>query len=136
MAQSEKPVPAPDVDSAPYWAAAAAGELKLPTCRSCQTILFPPRSVCPQCLGSEVDWTALSGRAAVHSFGIMHDSFIKGFEPPYIVASVELEEQVGLRLTTNIVNCSVGDVYIGMPVSVIFDRRADHIGVPLFEPRG
>ena len=103
MAQSEKPVPAPDVDSAPYWAAAAAGELKLPTCRSCQTILFPPRSVCPQCLGSEVDWTALSGRAAVHSFGIMHDSFIKGFEPPYIVASVELEEQAGLRLTTNIV---------------------------------
>ena len=135
MAQSEKPVPAPDVDSAPYWAAAAAGELKLPTCRSCQTILFPPRSVCPQCLGSEVDWTALSGRAAVHSFGILHDSFIKGFEPPYIVASVELEEQAGLRLTTNIVNCAPEALRIGMPVRVLFEQHED-VAIPLFEPAG
>ncbi len=44
-----------------------------------------------------------------------------------------MEEQEGLRLTTNIVNCDIDDVYIGMPVRVLFDHRED-VWLPLFEP--
>jgi uncharacterized OB-fold protein len=44
-----------------------------------------------------------------------------------------MEEQEGLRLTTNIVNCSIDDVYIGMPVQVVFDHRED-VWLPLFMP--
>lgn len=50
-----------------------------------------------------------------------------------MVAIVEMEEQEGLRLTTNIVNCAVEDVYIGQAVRVIFDHRED-VWLPLFEP--
>ena len=50
-----------------------------------------------------------------------------------MVAIVEMEEQEGLRLTTNIVNCAVEDVHIGQAVRVIFDHRED-VWLPLFEP--
>ena len=39
-----------------------------------------------------------------------------------------------MRLTTNIVNCEIEDVRIGMPVRVCFDERDDGIFIPLFEP--
>ena len=53
--------------------------------------------------------------------------------PPYVIAIVELDEQPGLRLTTNIVNCPVEAVHIGMRVRVLFDHRED-VWLPLFEP--
>jgi uncharacterized OB-fold protein len=52
---------------------------------------------------------------------------------PFVVAIVELAEQPGLRLTTNLVNCAVDQVKIGMPVRVLFENR-DPVWIPLFEP--
>jgi hypothetical protein len=46
---------------------------------------------------------------------------------------VELAEQRGLRLTTNIVNCQLDEVRIGMPVRVVFEQH-DDVWLPLFEP--
>ena len=36
---------------------------------------------------------------------------------------VELPEQAGLRLTTNVVGCPADDVHIGMKVKVAFEHR-------------
>jgi hypothetical protein len=52
---------------------------------------------------------------------------------PYVVAIVELPEQSGLRLTTNIVNCQPDQVRIGMAVAVTFCEQED-VFLPLFEP--
>jgi uncharacterized protein len=52
---------------------------------------------------------------------------------PYVVAEVELAEQRGLRLVTNIVGCDVDAVAIGMPVVVCFARAGD-AHIPLFRP--
>jgi uncharacterized OB-fold protein len=54
-------------------------------------------------------------------------------EPPYVIALVELEEQPGLRLTTNIVDCAPKDVWIGLPVQVRF-VESDDLYIPVFEP--
>ena len=59
--------------------------------------------------------------------------WIHGFDPPYAVAIVELDEQPGLRLTTNVVGCEPDQVAIGMRVRVTFEER-DGVHVPLFEP--
>ena len=56
-----------------------------------------------------------------------------GLEAPYVIAIVELAEQRGLRLTTNIVHCLLDDVCIGMPVHVVFEQH-DDVWLPLFEP--
>jgi uncharacterized OB-fold protein len=50
------------------------------------------------------------------------------------VAIVDIEEQEGLRLTTNLVGCEAEEVAIGMPVKVCFEEREEGIFIPLFEP--
>ena len=46
---------------------------------------------------------------------------------------MELVEQKGLRLTTNIYNCAPDDVAIGMAVRVVFEPYED-VWLPMFEP--
>ena len=53
--------------------------------------------------------------------------------PPYVLAEVELVEQAGLRLLTNIVDCAIDDVRIGMAVEVCFVRSGEAF-IPLFRP--
>lgn len=135
MAERTKPFPVPDVNSAPYWSAARQHKLMLPKCQKCGLITFPPTPECPRCLSPTMEWTELSGRGTVYTFAIMHDTFIGGFEPPFVTAEVELEDQPGLRLTSNIWDCAIPDVYIGMPVEVTFEDVNDEVALPQFRPR-
>ena len=134
MAEDPRPAPLPDKESAPYWAAAKAHRLELQYCPTCGRYAFPPRALCPVCL-VEPGWAQVSGRGTVRTFTIMRDSFMKGFTPPYVVAEVELEEQPGLRLITNIVGCDAGDVRIGQAVEVAFEDRSESVTIPQFRPR-
>ena len=77
---------------------------------------------------------ATSGRARLHSFTINHQRWFPGQEVPYVIGLVELVEQVGLRLTTNIINCPPDRVTIGMPLRVVFENVSDEVALPLFEP--
>jgi uncharacterized OB-fold protein len=71
----------------------------------------------------------------VYSFTVNHQPWIPGFDPPYVVAIVELEEDPTLRLTTNLVNCAPDAVRIDMPVRVVFEATSDEdVHLPLFEP--
>jgi uncharacterized OB-fold protein len=49
------------------------------------------------------------------------------------VAEVELVEQEGLRLMTNIVECPLDQVRTGMEVEVVFAQHGD-VYIPLFRP--
>jgi uncharacterized OB-fold protein len=65
---------------------------------------------------------------------VNHHPWIPGFEPPYVIAIVEIEEQRGLRITTNLVNCAPEALRMDLPVQVLFEEREDGIFLPLFEP--
>jgi uncharacterized OB-fold protein len=54
---------------------------------------------------------------------------------PYVIAVVELDEQDGLRLLTNIVGCPVEEVTIDMPVEVDFAPRGP-AHLPVFRRAG
>ncbi len=69
----------------------------------------------------------------VHTFTINCHPWEPGLEVPYVVAVVELVEQDGLRVTTNIVDCPPSKVWIGMPVEVVFEQ-IDDVYLPLFRP--
>jgi uncharacterized OB-fold protein len=75
----------------------------------------------------------VSGDAVVHTFTVNHQPWQPGVQVPYVVAIVELPEQDGLRLTTNIVGCAPEEVRIGMPVHVTFEQ-VDDVFLPLFRP--
>lgn len=129
-----KPAPVPDAETQPYWDAAARRVLSLPHCRDCNRYVFPPRPICPHCLGASLEWVELSGRGTLYSFAVMRESYMKGFDAPYLIAQVEIEEQPGLRLTTNLIDCDPRGVRIGMPVSVAFEDRSGGLVVPQFKP--
>jgi uncharacterized OB-fold protein len=116
-----------------FWTGGAHGELRFLRCTACRHWIHPPQPICPACLGRELGVEAASGRARVATFTVNHQRWIPGFEPPYLVAIVELPEQTGLRLTTNLVNCAPEDARIDMPVRVVFEQR-DDVWIPLFEP--
>lgn len=116
-----------------FWIGGARGELRFLRCRGCRHWIHPPQPICPACLGRELAVEAASGRATVATYTVNHQRWIPGFEPPYVVAIVELPEQAGLRLTTNLVNVEPDAIAIGMPVRVVFEQR-EGVWIPLFEP--
>ena len=116
-----------------FWTSGADGVLRFLRCQSCGTYVHPPAPRCPACLAKALAPTAVSGRASVATFTVNHQAWIPGFEPPYTVAIVEIEEDPKVRLMTNIVGCPPGAVRIGMPVRVRFEHYED-VWLPLFEP--
>ena len=117
-----------------FWRGGAHGELRFLHCRACDFYVHPPLPRCPRCLAAALAVRAVSGRARLHTYTVNHQPWIPGFDPPYVVAIVEIEEQPSLRLTTNLVNCAPEAVRIGMSLRVVFEEREDGIFLPLFEP--
>jgi uncharacterized OB-fold protein len=126
-------LPAVTPENEHFWRGGEQGELRFLRCTPCGTYVHPPAPVCPECLSREIAVEAVSGRGVVATFTVNHHPWIPGFDPPYTVAIVELEEQAGLRLTTNIVGVEPDRVEIGMRVQVVFEER-DSVWLPLFEP--
>lgn len=117
-----------------FWTGGLSGELRIQRCSACATYHHPPASVCRNCLGTDLAAQAVSGKATVMAFTVNHHQWSPtATTQPYVIAIVELAEQSGLRITTNIVHCDVRDVAIDMPVRVTFEPLAD-VALPLFEP--
>jgi uncharacterized OB-fold protein len=131
-----RPLPELTAANEPFWRGGAEGELRFLHCAACDRFVHPPAPRCPRCLAPDLGVRAASGRARLASFTINHQRWIPGFEPPYAVAIVELEEQPDLRLTTNLVNCALDAIRIGMALRVVFEEREEGIFLPLFEPAG
>ena len=116
-----------------FWTSGEDGTLRFSRCQRCGYWIHPTGPICPECHSWEVAPEAVSGEAVVHTFTINHQAWIPGFDPPYVVAIVELPEQEGLRLTTNLVDVAPEDVHIGMPVKVTFEQW-EEVFLPLFTP--
>ena len=117
-----------------FWTGGKDDELRFLRCQTCGYYVHPPSPICPIDLSRDLAPEAVSGRATVHTFTVNHQPWIPGYDPPYVIAIVEIEEQPDVRLMTNIVGCAPDDVYVGMPVEVAFDHH-DDVWLPLFKPR-
>ena len=115
-----------------FWEGGRDGLLHLEFCPSCERFANPPQGRCERCEGP-VEFRAASGRGRIFTFTINHQPYNPAVPVPYVVALVELEEQEGLRVFTNIVNVSPEDVAIDMEVSVVFEDH-DPLFIPVFVP--
>jgi uncharacterized OB-fold protein len=70
-------------------------------CNECKAYTAPPTKVCSECGSEDMEIVELSRNGEVKTFTVIHVP-AEGFEPPYIVALVELEE--GPWVTANIIN--------------------------------
>ncbi len=130
----QKPLPGIDDFQRPFWEAAKRHELVLQRCRKCGSFRYPPGLMCHECLSDDLEWTRVSGRGTVFTWTVFHRAYHPAFaaEVPYAVVAVELEE--GPRMLSNLVNCKLEDIRIGMPVVVTFDDASAEISLPKFRP--
>jgi uncharacterized OB-fold protein len=119
--------------NAHFWQGGARGELCFLRCGPCGHWVHPPQPLCPACLSRQLAPAAVSGRATVLTYTLNHQPWVPAPDHPYAIAIVEIDEQPGLRLMTNVVNCPAESVRIGMRVRVVFEQRED-VHLPLFEP--
>jgi uncharacterized OB-fold protein len=129
------PARAPEItaETETFWRATAQGRLLLLRCDTCATVIWYPRSFCPDCGGRATSWEEAAGTGTVYSFTITR----RGQGPwrdagPYVMAYVELDE--GPRMLTNIVDCPVEAVLIGQRVTVVFHDAGEGAALPRFRP--
>jgi uncharacterized OB-fold protein len=113
----------PDMTTRFYWEGAKERTLFVQRCPSCDHYLHPPSIACPRCLCEDLVPTQVSGRGTIFTFTIARQAFDSSFEVPYVLALVELDEQPGLRVLTNIVGVPPEEVTVGAAVEVDFERR-------------
>ena len=95
-------------------------------CTVCNSVYFPPRTVCPNCtthrqsLG-KMEPLQLSGEGDVVSYTVVHEA-ATGFEMqvPYVLAIVHTVE--GPLLTGQVVNIRPEDMNIGLKVRATFRK--------------
>jgi uncharacterized OB-fold protein len=75
----------------------------------------------------------VSGAGRVWAYTINRYQWAPDMPPPYVIAEVELDDQPGLRLLTNIVGVAPEAVHTDMLVHVAFEQ-AGEAWVPVFRP--
>lgn len=126
-------LPVPSAVTAPYFAAAARGELIFQRCDRGHAFLYP-RSLCPVCHSTQLTWEPASGRGEILSFATVHrppwDSLPRS--TPYVVVLVGLGE--GPQLLSTLERIAPADVRIGMAVEAAFEKVSEDLGLVRFVP--
>lgn len=107
--------------------------LLMDRCTDCGHWFHPPRPVCPRCWSRDVRPTEVSGRGRIHLLILLHQGPPApgvSYEMPHPVATVELEEQAGLRFTSTVIGTPVEQLAIGQAVTLTWiDRGANPVPV-------
>ena len=134
---ARRPLPISTELTQPFWDAARARRLVIQRCNNCGWYQHPPGTICPKCLSVDMGWAGVSGRGRVHAYTVMYEPVVAGFENlvPYAVIIVELEEQPGLLILTNLVEVPADAARIGLDVEVVFEDTERGFVLPQFRPR-
>ena len=99
-------------------------------CKGCGTQYVPPRSICVDCYGSDMEWIEMNGRGRLAAFTCINIPppfmIAQGYnrKNPYCTGVVELEE--GARVDARIEGVDCGkpeDINVGMPLKVKYLHR-------------
>ena len=145
MSAALEGLPLPDLEILPdyergFWEGSRNGELRIQQCRECGLFRHLPMPMCPRCSSLDYDWTKVSGRGVVYSYVIarhpVHPAIHEKDQAPYNICMIELEEQEGLRICSNVLHVAPEDITIDMPVQVAFFPAVDDpdVVLPVFVP--
>jgi uncharacterized OB-fold protein len=118
-------------DSAAHYRGRLGHQLLINRCASCGHFHHPPRPICPKCWSTDVAPTEVSGNGTIHLIVFLHQGPPAAgvdYATPYPVATVELDEQPGLRFTGTVLGATNDQITIGRRVRLDWIERA---GVPV-----
>jgi uncharacterized OB-fold protein len=130
------PVPQPGPLAEFFWDAVAEGRLDILRCDNCGHYVHYPRPICDACLSESLTPATVSGRGTVYAWTAVMQAFHPYFvdKLPYLLAVIELEEQAGLKVTTNLVEVAEDKVWCGLPVEAVFTEICPGFVLPFFRP--
>ena len=142
MAITRADFPLPDVAdplTAPFFAAAARGELVVSRCEPCGRFVWYPEPTCPGCGGTPT-WVPVSGRGTLFSWAVVHRPFLPAFAGmvPFVTGLVALAEEPSVRLPTLIVGSDPDVLVADVEVRAVFRPLSfptveGSVTVPMFE---
>jgi uncharacterized OB-fold protein len=122
------PAPAVNVESKPFWDAAAEGRFLIKRCTACHKAHWYPRAICPFCFSDKTVWEASPGEGVIYTYSVMYRSPTG----PYAIGYVILDE--GPAVLTNFVDCDLKALAIGQKVKVRFQATEGGPPAPVFSP--
>ena len=127
--------PRVDLDNQGFWEAVKQHKLVFQKCKDCGLLVHRPRPMCPKCNSMEREWVPSTGKGIVYSWVnfVYANAAYPGIKVPYTVVVVEMAE--GVRMISNLYDVKPEEVYVGMPVEVVFDDIADDLTLPKFRRR-
>jgi len=119
------PAPAVNAENKAFFDAATNGKLLLKFCNDCKRSHHYPRALCPHCFSDKTEWREGKGTGTVYTWSVL-----RAVPDPYCIAYVTLEE--GVTILTNLVDCDLEKVTIGMKVKAVFKPAEGGAVVPMF----
>jgi uncharacterized OB-fold protein len=128
------PYPVPEYGAEPYWQACNDERLVMQRCTACSKFRWHPTPLCPYCQAEGFAWEPLSGRGRIHTWTVIthpvHPAAIG--KVPYVVVEVELEEQLGLRMLSNLIDADPAAIAFDAPVALSFEQHPSGQKLPIF----
>jgi len=84
-------------------------------CTDCETIVFPPVEVCPDCMSENVERRRIADRGMLYSWSVVHVA-PRGWTVPYIAAYVDLPD--GVRVFAHLVEADSAKLSMDMKVKL------------------
>lgn len=132
----ERMLPAVTPETERFWAGFNTGKLVLDRCTECDRVTFPPVDGCSFCGASSLVEFEAPLTAEVHTYTVCHLAYGTGMELPYVVGVVTPNGSPEAKIVTNVVECHLNEVSIGMtvelfvvhgePQSLLFARPASN----------
>ena len=125
----------PTATSQPFWDGLAAGEVRIQCCDACGTWIHYPRNRCVSCFSAQLSFRAVEPVGTVHTFAVADVPTAPWLADRgrMVIAVVELD--IGVRLTTDLVDVDPDDVHVGLRVEGVFRPDAGAT-LLLFRPAG
>jgi uncharacterized OB-fold protein len=130
----DRPLPEMSPETLPFWEATKEGKFLIQQCGDCEKFQYHYRGFCCHCWSSNINDYPIEGTGTVWTFTVVEINRSPGFRErlPYVVALIELPQ--GIKVLSNVINCDVDEVEIGMPVKLTFEDATDDFKIPMFEP--
>lgn len=132
MAPMSKPLPLLAGLTGEFYGWCKKEELRFQVCGGCKTWRHVPREMCAECGSFDWSWERSAGRGRLFTWTVagvpLHPAFKD--DTPYASCVIELDE--GVRMVSQLIDCSPEELRIDLPVEVVFDAVTDEVTLPKF----
>jgi uncharacterized OB-fold protein len=91
-------------------------------CNNCSEVVFPHKTICPNCCSNDVHEISIGPKGKLYSFTVIYQPAPIGYKGPVPYGVVKVEMPEGLRITAPATINDPAQFKIGMAMEIIVDK--------------